>query len=377
MKKFKLPILYKYTEKGQIQQWEIIINGGEFHTIEGIKGGKLTTSLPTKCSPKNVGRANETSANDQAIKEAQAKWQKKVDKGYNEVLSAEKKYFEPMLAHTYESGKSINWEEVKEGNLKVFVQPKLDGLRCISKDNTLMSRNGKPYVSCPHLYQNTEVILDGELYSHEYKEDFNKIVSLCKKSKPTDEDLKESADKVQHWVYDFPSHEGTFMERYKELEKWNKKHGKGLKIEIVPTFMIKSEKELHAYHKNFLKQGFEGTIIRIDDKQYENKRSKSLLKFKDFIDEEFKIIGYEEGTGGRTGTIGKFILQHDKNPDQTFESNVKGDFEYLREVWKDRETYIGKTATVKYFNRTPKKPDGTGNVPRFPYIIKIGREEYE
>jgi DNA ligase-1 len=239
-----------------------------------------------------------------------------------------------------------------------------------------MSRNGKPYLATPHLNQN-EVTLDGELYSHEYKEDFNKIVSLCKKQKPTPEELEEARQKVQYWIYDMPYAEGGFEERYETLKKWFETLPKeNNPYVLVPTKRIKSKEELDEFHAENIAKGYEGTIIRRLGIPYEFKRSKSLLKYKDFKDEEFKIVGYEEGEGGRTGTIGFFIMQHDKNPNQTFKSNVKGNFDYLKQVWADRDSYIGKTATVKYFQRTPKKEDG-GDVPRFPYIIKINREEYE
>ena len=128
---------------------------------------------------------------------------------------------------------------------------------------------------------------------------------------------------------------------------------------------------MDEYHEKFLEDGYEGSILRLDLGEYENKRSKQLLKKKDFIDEEFKIIDAEEGEGGRAGTIGFFIMQHDKNKDKTFKSNVKGDFDYLKDVWKNHKNYIGTMATVKYFNRTPD------DIPRFPYIIKLNRNEYE
>lgn len=393
----QLPILYKYTTKGQAQQWEVIIEDNRFYTREGMVGGKLTLSLPTICQGKNIGRSNETTPEQQAWLEGKAKWQKKVDKGYNEVISEEKKFFEPMLA------KDAKEVEIDFTKTRVFVQPKLDGLRCINADNALASRNGKPYIACPHLHQD-EVTLDGELYSHLYKDDFNKIVSLCKKQKPTEEEIAEAKEKVQMWVYDFPDHNGPFSERREELYKWaltqgvflatyidedakfitsgrmpvpNKPmiFGKDHQYILVPTFEVKSQDDIDYYHSHFLDQGYEGTIIRLDLGPYENKRSKQLLKYKDFVDAEFTIIGYEEGVGGRTGTIGFFHME-DSNK-KTFKSNVKGDFDYLKQVWKDRDSYIGKTATVKYFNLTPLKEDGTGGVPRFPYIIKINREEYE
>lgn len=365
----EFPILYKYTQKSAIQQWQIIANEDHFYTIEGQKDGKLTTSKPTYCTPKNVGRANETTAEEQALAEAKAKHQKKLDKGYNEILTDEKAFFEPMLAHGYDDHKhKIDWKEDR-----VFVQPKLDGLRGVNDGKIIMSRNGKPYVAVPHLLHKYDVTFDGELYTHTFKDDFNKIVSLCKKQKPTDEEIAEAAEKVEYWVYDYPSHNGVFSERYKALTEV-----KDLpkNFVIVPTYEVKSEQEIKDWHAKFLGEGYEGTIVRVDA-PYKNGRSDKLLKFKDFVDEEFTIVGFEEGTGGRVGTIGFFVMQHDKNPNQTFKSNVKGNFDYLKEVWRDRESYIGKSATVKYFNRTPKQDNGSGDVPRFPYIIKINREEYE
>lgn len=365
------PILYKYTSKNQPQQWQIFVEENSYYTEEGIVGGVLTKTLPTFCTGKNIGRANETTPQQQAIAEAKAKHQKKLDSGYATSLSASgAKFFEPMLAFEYSKYPDILFTK------KTFVQPKLDGLRCDNANMKLTSRNGKSYVACPHLEQGA-ARLDGELYNHEYKNDFNKIVSLCKKQKPTTEDLKESAKKVQMWVYDFPEHNGVFSERYKALCEWHKYfYTEDSAVKIVPTYEVKNMDEIIAYHAKFIEEGYEGTIIRIDLGPYENKRSKQLLKYKDFVDEEFEIVGYEEGTGGRTGTIGFFVLKHDKNPNQTFKSNVKGDFDYLKQVWNDRDKYIGTLATVKYFNRTPKTEDG-GDVPRFPYIIKLNRTEYE
>ena len=378
------PILYKYTSKGQAQQWQIFVTGDSFFTEEGIVGGKLTRSLPTFCSAKNIGRANETTPSEQAILEAKAKHQKKLDAGYSENLAQSgAKFFEPMLAFEYSKYPNVLFTK------KTFIQPKLDGLRCDNAHNKLASRNGKPYVSCPHLHQD-KVRLDGELYSHEYKDDFNKIVSLCKKQKPTDEDLQESAEKVQMWVYDFPDHDGVFSERYKALCAWKINNlTEDSPFVLVPTYEVKTMDEIIAYHAQFISEGYEGTIIRIDLGPYENKRSKQLLKYKDFVDEEFEILEAREGEGGRVGTLGFFWMLLEKGKpyyiDDTndskcinvFKSNVKGDFEFLKNLWENKEKYIGKDATVKYFNRTPLKEDGTGNKPRFPYIIKINRQEYE
>ena len=364
-------MLFKYTTKGQAQQWQIVQDENTFFTLEGIVGGKITQSLPTVCVGKNIGKKNETTAEEQAFAEAQAKWDKKVASGYNEVLTSEKKFLEPMLAFEHDKY-PIDWEKEE-----VYTQPKLDGMRAINEKNTLMSRNGKPFI-VPHLYQDTHT-LDGELYNHDLKDDFNKIASIFKRQKRTPAEEAECVTLGQYWVYDLPYAKGGFEDRFEELLRWHyslpeekKKHFK-----IVPAKIVKTKEQLDEVHARNMELGYEGTIIRRLGIPYEFKRSKQLLKYKDFIDEEFKILGYEEGTGGRTGTIGYFIMQHDINPKQTFKSNVKGNFEYLREVWENRDSYIGKTATVKYFNRTPQKEGENGNVPRFPYIIKINREEYE
>ena len=364
MKKF--PILYKYTSKGQIQQWQIVVDGDSFYTIEGIKDGKLTQSLPTYCTGKNMGKKNETSPEDQATKEATAKQTKKIASGYNEVLTDVKNFFEPMLAQKFEDVKdTITFN----GETRVFVQPKLDGVRCDNANGILMSRNGKPFVSCPHLTQKG-VRLDGELYNHLFKDDFNKIISLVRKGKPTKADIEDSKNLVEFWAYDFPDYVGVFSERYKALSAWIKLNPNS-KIKLVPTYEVFSQEDIDMWHGVFLEQGYEGTIVRVDSGPYENKRSKQLLKYKDFIDSEFEIVGYEEGEGGRAGTIGKFIMKHDSKKDVTFKSNVKGNFDYLKQVWKNRESYVGKTATIKYFKRTPD------DIPRFPYVIKVAREEYE
>jgi hypothetical protein len=149
-----MEILYKYNTKGQAQQWEIKVVGNSYYTVEGHVGGKLTTSEPTICEGKNLGKVNETTPEQQALIEARAKWQKKLDKGYSLELTHEKKYFEPMLAHEYS-----NYEKLVF-TVPTYAQPKLDGIRCI-KDGKLASRNGKPIVSCPHL-EGEGLMLDGE-----------------------------------------------------------------------------------------------------------------------------------------------------------------------------------------------------------------------
>jgi DNA ligase-1 len=138
-------------------------------------------------------------------------------------------------------------------------------------------------------------------------------------------------------------------------------------IHVVPTFEAEDKEHLDDYYGKYLDDGFEGQMIRATESPYENKRSKNLLKRKEFIDEEFEVIDIEEGAGNRTGTAKHLVC---KNKDgKTFHSNIKGPFDYLEEILKNKKDYIGKLATIKFFQYTP---DG---VPRFPYAI--GFRDYE
>lgn len=356
-----LPTIYKYTTTGKIQEWTIYVDGNKFWTVEGIKGGKLTPTEPTICEGKNIGRSNETTAEEQAMREAQAKHQKKLDKGYNEVLTSEKKFFEPMLAQSYEKYHQLCFTK------PTFIQPKLDGLRCINNGGTMISRNGKAFVSVDHLTQHHS-LLDGELYTHEYKDDFNKIVSLCKKTKPTKEDLVESEKMIEFWAYDLPNHSGGFSERFKALQRVVSEINNS-KIKVVPTYEVKSKEDVEKYHTMFLEQGYEGSIIRIDLGNYENKRSKQLLKKKDFYDGEFEIVDFEEGKGNRSGTAGNVILR--LKDGRTFGAGIKGTREFVRELFLRKDALKGKMATIKYFQETP---DG---IPRFGVATGIDRFGYE
>lgn len=361
MAKKTFPTLYKYTTTGKVQEWTINVQGNKFWTVEGLKGGKLTKSLPTVCNGKNIGRANETSPSDQAMREAQSKFQKKLDKGYNEKLTREKKFFEPMLAQGYDKYSHLCFTE------PTFIQPKLDGLRCVNSDGTMMSRNGKPFVTVDHLAQEL-VMLDGELYSHEYHDDFNKIVSLVKKTKPTESDIEECESIIEFWAYDFPGHDGPFSERYAELVKAVKKI-KNAMIKVVPTYQVHNEADIEKYHQQFIADGYEGSIIRIDLGRYENKRSKQLLKKKDFDDDEFVVVEFLEGEGGRANTVGKVVCLLDDG--STFEAGMAFNFEQVTDMWKNRKKYVGSSASIRYFGYTP---DGK---PRFGVCKQIDRNTYE
>jgi DNA ligase-1 len=344
--------LYKRSTTGKISEWSIEVEGDKFRTVSGFTDGLKVTSEWTVCESKSYCTAEE-----QAIKQAKALHKKKMDLGaFEDINDIDKPiFFKPMLAHDYNDYK----DKIK---YPVATQPKLDGVRCIIDIDGMRSRNGKELISAPHIHEALkplfekypDLVFDGELYAHKSDGvDFNKIISCVRKTKPTPNDIIESKQYIQYWIYDLPSHIGVFTERYNSL----------LKLElpeccvIVPTEQADNKNDVSAYYSDYMADGYEGQMIRVLDSEYENKRSKHLLKHKSFMDDEFEIKGVVEGKGKLTGKIGKLVFDG-------FDSAVNGDHEYLEMLFK-RGDLIGKKATVKYFELT------TDGVPRFPKVIAI------
>lgn len=339
----ELPILYKYTSTGKTQMWKISINGDHYWTEEGILYGKTTRSQPTICQGKNTGKANRTSDSQQAVLEATAKWEKKVRSGYNEVLTKEKKFFEPMLAFELKQYEKLLF------TVPTFIQPKLDGVRCILQNRELRTRAGKPIVSCPHIADNGS-FLDGELYNHDLKNDFNKIISLTRKTKPTSEDITESKEMIEYWVYDNPGIKAEFSQRYNNVVEYFRLGLVPHYFKLVPTYVIESMDDIQKYHSVFISQGYEGSIIRLDLGGYENKRSKQLLKYKNWQDAEWEIIGVLEGTGNRAGCANMLVIRLESGV--ICKPTMTGTEEFMRRVLRDKDIVIGKQATIKFFGYT-------------------------
>lgn len=362
----KLDPIYKKTKTGAVQEWLIEVEGDKYRTVSGQFTGKKTTSEWTLCKVKNAGKANATSEEQQAIVEAYALRKKKLERGYFEEMSKinQTQYFEPMLAEKWENRKDTI-------SYPIFSQPKLDGIRCIVKSDGMWSRAGKRIVSAPHIFDglknlfetNPELIFDGELYCDKLANDFNKIVSLVKKSKPNVADLAESKNVIQYHIYDLPSDSGLFKDRFLHLSKLDLP----LCCILVRTECVDKENEVEKLYEKYVEAGYEGQILRVNA-AYENKRSKHLLKHKTFLDEEYIILDICEGEGNRSGAVGYMVFEREG---LRFKSNVKCTYEQGVEMLKNRSKLIGKQATVKYFNLTP------AGIPRFPYVINIDRQKYE
>ena len=264
--------------------------------------------------------------------------------------------YKPMLAYPV-SSKPIDYSK------PVFIQPKLDGVRCLIQYNKLKcgehevvaySRTGKQWKNIAHICvelkpffaKHPNVVLDGELYNHDFKDDFEQIISMVRKTKPTDEARVKSRDNVQFHCYDIVNKKMKFSTRDKWLlsnlqESYCVKH--------VPTVQMTSEEGARLTHAVNLKAGYEGSIVRIDT-PYQCKRSHSLRKFKDFHDSEAILVNWVEGKGKRKGTIGKFIaIDFEGN---SFGMPVMDNFKYLQDNFKTMQQWLGKTATFTYFERT-------------------------
>jgi len=364
-----LPVLYSKRSDGKIQEWWVEVEDDKYRMVSGIIDGEHVSSNWTVAKPKNVGNSNETTAQDQAMSEAKSHWQKKKDTKYFEsVEEAEKsKQFKPMLALKFE-------EREKDVVYPVWCQPKLDGMRCDTTFDAMTSRNGKPIVSAPHILKAMAPIFaedptyrfDGELYCNKLANDFNEIISHVRKTKPDASDLAASKEVIQYWIYDLPSHPGTFSERIAELERILKKHPHP-SIVFVPTFVAANKGVLDGFYEKWLDEGYEGQMVRMDV-PYENKRSKFLLKRKEFDEGEYEILGVYEGVGNRAGTCAGMNFKTKEG--KPFNAQPKGGMEFYKQLWEEREQLIGKEATIRHFKQLT--PDGK---PRFGFVVAI--RDYE
>jgi len=364
----RFPPLYARSKNGGVKLWMVRVfedDGiGVIRTSHGYKGGKLQTT------DRKVRFAKSTlTAVDQAAFEAASKWKKQTDKNYREDIDEiDNTALLPMLAHKYKKRKhKITWP--------VWVQPKLNGVRCIARrvGDTIKyaSRGGKEYTSLEHLTPDLLRLMpdgaafDGEVYIHGYSiQQLSGAVRRkhLKRHKPLSEPL-------QYHVYDIALPATTFIDRWARVRKLftyaNLKPG-GL-IREVQTFQVSTEDEMFEAHTSFVRNGYEGIILRNAQGLYLfDHRSNDLQKYKEFEDAEFTIVGGEEGQGKDEGTV---IFTCTTNEGKTFNVRPRGSRE-LRSAWyKDLSVLIGLALTVRY---QEKSDDG---IPVFPVGICI--RDYE
>ena len=270
----------------------------------------------------------------------------------------------PMLAHQYENKK-------KEIKFPCFVQPKLDGVRCVVVNNKLYSRNGNRFPELPHienelsLLNKDNLILDGELYTDDIN--FEKIVGLVKKFKKSEEDEKNS-EKIYLNVFDYIDHKLPYEQRMKNLDNFFEKNKNMKYIKQVKTEECKNQEAIYDFLEKYTKEGYEGVIIRNKKGNYEeNSRSVNLQKLKKFIDEEFEIIDYTTPDTGKE--VGCVIWICKTKDGKKFNVRPSGNYQERKNLYKNAKKFIGKMLTVRYQELT------NGKVPRFPVGVAI--RDYE
>ncbi|MBT3940097.1 MAG: ATP-dependent DNA ligase [Pelagibacterales bacterium] len=259
----------------------------------------------------------------------------------------------PMLAYKYKEGK-VDWEK------KVYIQPKLDGVRCLISKDGAYSRTGKEFKNVQHIKECLKeffkacpwAVLDGELYNHELKDDFEKIISLVRKQKPTDQHREDAKKMIQYHVYDY-IHEGEDggLSYANRLDHLTTSDIYCECVKYVPARRVRNKDKAQRVHLAQMDAGYEGSILRLDT-PYKHGRSWGLMKFKDFHDAEATIVGYEAGKGKRKGTIGKFLMEDDTGIKFGCPPGKGYTYADMTNMLENVHDYIGKEATFTYFERT-------------------------
>jgi DNA ligase 1 len=334
---------------GKTKVWSVYAQGNRVIVNHGQLDGKMVEHEEI-CEGKNIGKKNETTPEQQAILVAKSSWDKKVKSGYSPEQSAAAETYFPMLAN------ELNDKLVK---YPCYVQPKLDGIRCLiyEKDGKIhfQSRNHSMFQDFPHLKnditailsRNPGLILDGELYNHDLT--FQQITSIVRKKDHPD------LSKIEYHLYDLYIPDKTYQERYEMIRRFTIP---GKNVIPVATHTVNNRKELEAKHTEYVQDNYEGLMVRIPSGLYRQQiRSKDLLKYKHFKDAEFKVIGVHEGNGGIA------VFNCITSNGRTFGVNMKCTKEEKQNYLTNFEEYNGKMLTVRYQEMTD---DG---VPRFPVGI--------
>jgi DNA ligase-1 len=362
--------------KGKMKEWNVVVvNNGDHSVVEieyGYVSGKLTKSTKKITSGKNIGKRNETTHFDQGVLEAQSKWKKKTEQGFSENASApsqagitvsesesdvsERVVF-PMLASDFQKFKH-------KLMYPVYIQPKLDGYRMIfnSQNKSCNSRQGKSFdaIKRTRLYKELcaikgNIVLDGELYQHG---GVFEHLGILRKKKLNEADYQK-LDQIEYHVYDYVDETKTFEQRLEILKTFFSKNSFN-HILLVETRTVSSEVEIKEQHLAFVKENYEGSIVRTGSGKYRCKaRSQDLLKFKDFTDSEYKIVDFtsEQDTASNKDLIVWICVN--ENGDK-FNVRPKGTRDERNKLYQSGQQFIGQQIQVKYFELTES------GIPRFP-----------
>lgn len=359
------PQIYKRTSTGSIQVWWVEQDENRYRNHSGKLNGAIVTSGWQVAQAKNVGRSNATTPEEQAHAEISSMYEKRMKHGYHssvEAVDERVSYFEPMLAKGFEETKK--WDVTKG----VFSEPKLDGIRCIATIDGLFTRSGEEILSCPHVHaalskffdEYPQAVVDGELYNHKLKDDFNEIVSLVKSQTDlTEEDYQKTASVIEYHVYEIiVDGKPVFRTSFPWYDLVNKDV-----IKKIDTRLLTSWECINHLYKEYIEAGYEGQMLRPHGYLYENKRSKYLVKRKEFMTDEFEIVRIEAGKGKRSDKAGRIICLTKKKVE--FSASITGSFEYCVKLLEEADKYVGGQATIKFQNYTP------AGKPRFTTCLAV------
>lgn len=361
--------IYAKDSKGVLRFWRYIIEGDKWAGISGQVNGAETQSGWSHCEPKSQDTAEE-----QAIFEANAEMKKKLDRKYRasiEELEAATIFTQPMLAHEYDKLK-------KPIVFPVYAQPKLDGIRAIISANGAFTRQGQPIPSADFIVADLEELwgefpdleLDGELYNHDLKEDFNTLSSVIRKGFKLDKkalkagvsEEQQRADfealkrkVIQYHVYDVVEPTMTTEERQDYLEKiFITTFDFSDIIHLVETFEVHDLVELDTLLERWLIDNYEGQMVRLIKALYEHTRSKSLLKRKDFETKEFKLLRIEEGNGNWKGLAKRVVVELEDGREN--EAGIRGNMPFCKALLENKAEYEGGEVTLRFMRQ--RTPDG-------------------
>lgn len=374
----KLPTLYGRSTNGKIKEWSAsVLQLGDgtcyIETEHGYENGKKQLDQRFVDQGKNLGRANETTAYEQACSEARSAHSRKKDSGYVEdkakIPKESEGLFLPMLAHSYD-------KHCKKIAFPCWVQPKLDGVRMLAKKEngivTMWSRKGKVIDIPDKINQQLCDMLDegqctdGELYVHGWT--FQRIISAVKKK-------RDDTDLLEYHIYDSPHPSLLFEHRLPRrgvsgisfpiyCQNWVHI---GKNIKIIKTLKAHCQDDFDTLESTFIEENYEGMMARNISSKYKYKhRSYNLQKVKRFKDDEYEIIGGKDGSGRESGLV---VFKCVTSGGLEFDVRPRGSHEARAEQFRNLDDYIGKMLTVRYQELTD---DGR---PRFPVGIAV--RDYE
>jgi DNA ligase-1 len=348
--------IYKRGSTGAVYTWKFEVDGDKWRSIAGVMDGKPADQKWTVCTPKS-----QPTAHAQALFEAKAEEAKKLAREYRATIAELVNVpISPMLAQDF--------KKLKEPlTFPVYCQPKLDGIRALISRHGAFSREYQRHMNVEHILQALEpvfvkhpdLVLDGELYNHDYKDDFNAITSVVRKQNPTAAQRAAAMTLLQYHVYDIASDPYSFgSRRFMVGDLLGERLGP---VHRVVTHKVTDQDGLDEAYAEYLKLGYEGQMIRLDAPYEPDKRSWSLMKRKEFEAAEFDLLRIEEGIGGWAGHAKKITFAL---PDgREVGAGVKGNQAFTKDLLANAARYLGGKVTVKFFKPTP------AGVPRFPVAV--------